>query len=99
MGKLVRDLIPDIIEHSGRVPRTRQLDTHEFELALAEKLVEEADEFRRAGRNERPEELADVFEVVSCLASSLGLTIKDVAALAADKRERRGGFADRIWLE
>lgn len=95
----MRDLIPDIIEASGRTPVTRELDAAEYESALLDKLFEEADEVRRADRSDRPDELADVFEVLSALAASLDLTMADIAELAADKRLRRGGFGGRVWLE
>ncbi|MDI9927408.1 nucleoside triphosphate pyrophosphohydrolase [Rhodococcus sp. IEGM 1341] len=99
MGKLVRDLIPSIIEASGRVPLFRTLDPVDYGKALIDKLFEEAREFRDAPPECRPEELADVLEVVRALAEHLGLTDAALDALAADKRSRRGGFQQRIWLE
>ncbi|MFI7171661.1 phosphoribosyl-ATP pyrophosphohydrolase [Rhodococcoides fascians] len=99
MGKLVRDLIPSIIEASGRVPRYRTLDHGEYEKALIDKLFEEAHEFNDATPDDRPEELADVLEVVRALAAHLNLTDADLDTVAADKRAVRGGFEHRIWLE
>ncbi|MDV7992001.1 nucleoside triphosphate pyrophosphohydrolase [Rhodococcus sp. IEGM 1374] len=99
MGKLVRDLIPSIIEASGRVPRYRTLDHDEYEKALIVKLFEEAREFHDATPEGRPEELADVLEVVRALAAHLNLTDADLDTVAADKRAERGGFEQRIWLE
>ncbi|OZC67263.1 phosphoribosyl-ATP pyrophosphohydrolase [Rhodococcus sp. 06-462-5] len=99
MGKLVRDLIPSIIEASGRVPKYRILETEDYGNALIDKLFEEAREFRDASTEGRPEELADVLEVVRALAAHLGLTNEALDTVAADKRSQRGGFEQRIWLE
>ena len=49
MGKLVRDVIPDIIRSAGRVAQVRSLDTADFRAALVDKLVEEVAELRAAG--------------------------------------------------
>lgn len=99
MGKLVRDLIPSIIEASGRVPKYRTLDHGEYGKALIDKLFEEAHEFQDATPENRPGELADVLEVVRALAAHLGLTDADLDTVAAAKRAERGGFEQRIWLE
>ncbi|OZF45387.1 nucleoside triphosphate pyrophosphohydrolase [Rhodococcus sp. 14-1411-2a] len=99
MGKLVRDLIPSIIEASGRVPKYRTLEAEDYGNALINKLFEEAHEFRDATPKNRPEELADVLEVVRALAAHLGLSDEALDNLAVDKRAERGGFEQRIWLE
>lgn len=99
MGKLVRDLIPSIIEASGREPEYRTLNADEYEKALVDKLFEEAAEFKDATKEDRPEELADILEVVRALAAHMDLTPEALDHLAAEKREQRGSFADRIWLD
>ncbi|TFI42227.1 phosphoribosyl-ATP pyrophosphohydrolase [Rhodococcus sp. 1R11] len=99
MEKLVRDLIPSIIEALGRVPKYRTLKAEDYGNALIDKLFEEAREFRYATPEVRPEELADVIEVVRALAAHLGLTDADLDNLAADKRVERSGFEQRFWLE
>lgn len=45
------------------------------------------------------EELADVLEVYIKLVKSLGLKTKDIEKAANSKRERNGGFEDKIFLE
>lgn len=99
MGKLVRDLIPSIIEASGRVSKYRTLEAEDYGNALIDKLFEEAREFRDATPEGRPEELSDVLEVVRALAAHLGLTDADLDTIAMAKRAERGGFEQRIWLE
>ncbi|MGU3435036.1 nucleoside triphosphate pyrophosphohydrolase [Actinomycetes bacterium M1A6_2h] len=99
MGKLVRDLIPDIITASGRVPSTRILDPGQYRDALFDKLFEEASELREAAELEKVEELADVYEVVRALAADLGITMSRLQDVAAQKRGSRGGFDRRVWLD
>ncbi|WP_411375740.1 nucleoside triphosphate pyrophosphohydrolase [Arthrobacter sp. MPF02] len=99
MGKLVRDRIPEIMTTAGLSPETRILDSAAYLDSLFAKLVEEAEELRDAAPPRRLEEAGDVLEVFTTLLAALGYSLSDVAAVAAEKREERGGFADRIWLE
>lgn len=98
-GKLVRDRIPEIIAADGRVPRTRVLGASEYQDALLAKLGEETEELRTAPAAERIGELADLQEVLDAVAHSYGYSRAEIDAAAARKRERRGGFNDRIWLD
>ena len=99
MGKLVRDLIPDLIERSGRTPQVRRLGEAEYVDALHRKLLEEAEELRAADPGSRLEEAADVYEVLLAIARTLDVDMATVAATADAKRAARGGFERRIWLE
>lgn len=99
MGKLVRDRIPAIMTSAGLTPDTRILDADAFRDSLFEKLVEEAKELRDASGPQQLEEAGDVLEVFTALLANLGYSFSDVAAVAAVKREERGGFSGRIWLE
>ncbi len=99
MGKLVRDLIPEIIRKNGGDPVTWQLSAEEILGALTAKLLEEADELRAAEPHEQLEEAADVYEVLRAIAGVLGVSMDDVVARADQKRTERGGFDQRIWLE
>lgn len=68
-GKLVRDLIPEIIRKSGRHAEVRYLSGAELVGALVAKLCEEAQGVRQAvdDRDLLVEELADLTEVISAL--------------------------------
>lgn len=97
-GKLVRDGIPDIIRGEGLNPRIHIATPEEFHRRLRDKLREEVAEFLAASRNEAPDELCDILEVVYALAAELGLTREHLEQLRLQKAARRGGFADRvIW--
>ncbi len=96
--KLVRDKIPDLISADGRTPVVEVLPASERQRALLEKLTEEAAEAVKASDEDLPEELADVVEVLRALASGLGLSWDDIMNLADDKRDRRGGFEQGLFL-
>jgi len=97
--KLVRDGIPRIIEAGRGQPVTRVLDRAEYLVALRAKLVEEAEEARSAPDKQLRSELADVLEVLQALAAAHGMSWEDVVAEAARKRDERGGFDQRVFLE
>jgi predicted house-cleaning noncanonical NTP pyrophosphatase (MazG superfamily) len=97
--KLVRDGIPRIIEADGGRPVTRVLDRAGYLAALRAKLIEEAEEARAASDRQLRSELADVLEVLRALAAAHGMSWEDVVAEAARKRDERGGFDQRIFLE
>ena len=97
--KLVRDGIPRIIEAGGSQPVTRVLDQAGYLAALRAKLIEEAEEAQAASDGQLRSELADVLEVLQALAAAQGLSWEDVIAEAARKRDERGGFDQRIFLE
>lgn len=98
-GKLVRDRIPEIIRSEGCHPVTRILDEAGYHQALLAKLTEEAHEAGHAAAADLPGELADVLEVLRALTAVAGVSWAQLLALADDKRNRRGGFDNRIFLE
>lgn len=94
-NKLVRDKIPQIIEASGKKAVTRVADDTEYLDCLRRKLSEEVQEYLTSGD---VEELADILEVVSALGRCAGASTDQLIGIAADKREARGGFDERILL-
>lgn len=99
-GKLVRDRIPEIIEESGRIARTRQLEPAERLPALLAKLQEETAELRSAGTvPQRIEEIADVLEVLKAIAADLDTPWIEIETVAGAKRAERGGFERGFWME
>jgi predicted house-cleaning noncanonical NTP pyrophosphatase (MazG superfamily) len=99
MGKLVRDRIPEIIERSGRQPKMVVLTEEEYAAALLAKLQEEVDELVAAPAEGRLEEAGDVYEVLLAIAAELGHSEADLHREARLKREARGAFIQRLWLE
>jgi len=94
--KLVRDLIPDIVEKAGKKPVTRFLsNTEEYLYYLDTKLAEEFGEYRENGDIE---ELVDMLEVIYGLAQAKGFSIEELESLRLKKRAKRGGFEQKIVL-
>ena len=95
-NKLVRDLIPQIIEKSGKKFDTHIVDSEEYGKLLEEKLQEEVTEYLE---DKNLEELADVLEVLVGLAGNLGYTEEELFEKRAKKKLERGGFKERVVLE
>ena len=96
MKKLVRDLIPRIIEKQNRTPICYIADDEEYRLSLKQKLKEEVDEFFEA---ESIEELADVLEVIEAIYPCFSWNKEEVEKARLEKKEKRGGFEKKIILE
>lgn len=98
--KLVRDRIPEIIRKKGGIPVTRILGEAEYLAELKKKIQEELSEYLSAETPEaRLEEMADIFEVVTALNEAEGRDIDAVIAVQKKKREERGSFQAKIFLE
>lgn len=95
-GKLVRDRIIDIIKSKGETPIYHTLSDEEYLKEPHKKLFEEANEFVEA---DDPEELADLLEVIYAIAKHKNIDMKQVEEERVKKRENRGGFEDKIYLE
>lgn len=92
-NKLVRDKIPEIIEENDEYSLTRTLNDKEYEKALYDKLLEEANEVINANKKEETEEeLADLLEVVRAIADFKNIDVSDVEKLRISKKKKRGGF-------
>lgn len=99
-NKLVRDRIPEIIkENNDGEAITRILSDEEYKKALEDKLYEEYQEVLDAKENDRIEELADMLEIMISLAKLENSSLEDIIEIAKNKRNKRGGFEKRIYLE
>ena len=94
-NKLVRDLIPDIIEASGGTCHTRILSDDEYMEMLDAKLDEELIEYHS---DQNIEELADLLELIRASAIARGYTLDELEAVRAEKARARGGFEKKIFL-
>lgn len=95
-NKLVRDKIPEIIEKSGKIAHCHILENEEYLAELDRKLNEECAEYQA---DKSIEEMADVLEVLYAIAEARGYSVEELERVRATKAEKRGGFADRIFLE
>ena len=94
-NKLVRDLIPDIIEESGNECRTRILSDDEYLKMLDAKLDEELSEYHQ---DQNIEELADLLELIQAATIARGYTLEELESVRAEKAKKRGGFEQKIFL-
>lgn len=93
--KLVRDKIPEFVKCTYR-----HLDDIDYELTLRNKLVEEATELKWAITTEEIiEECADVLEVMFAIMKYYDIDLCKVLQKQTFKREEKGGFENRIFLE
>ena len=94
-NKLVRDLIPEVIEASGNKCRTRVLSDEEYLEMLDTKLDEELAEYHK---DQNIEELADLLELIRAAAVARGYTLDELEAARTEKAKERGGFEKKILL-
>lgn len=101
-NKLVRDKIPEIIKaDQGRAPKTRVLANEEFIVELLKKLKEEAKELAEVKDN-KPElikEIGDVYEVIDAIIEYYNLDREGIMKLKNERKQKRGGFKKKIFLE
>jgi len=95
-NKLVRDKIPEIINKKGETSIIHRASDDEYAKKLREKLNEEVLEFLESNK---PEELADIIEVVHALGESLNFDKDKLESLRLKKAEERGSFKDKIILD
>lgn len=103
-NKLVRDKIPEIIKQSGKKPNYRVItDRNELLKLLADKIIEEANEFKNAidGNGDYLEELLDIVCVVNkidslCISEE---NVTEVLDKEYKKDNEKGTFKNHIFLE
>jgi predicted house-cleaning noncanonical NTP pyrophosphatase (MazG superfamily) len=95
--KAVRDKIPDIIKADGQNPIFEQVSKESFLSLLVAKLNEERLEYIASGGN--VDELADMLEVIYAIGMIHGYQPEELELIRKTKRETRGGFEQRIYLQ
>lgn len=96
-NKLVRDKIVDNINgQDGKNATYRILGDDEYLYELNKKIIEEANEFVEAND---AEELADLMEVIETIIKVKNLTWDEVRKIQMEKKEKKGGFDNKIYLE
>ena len=100
-NKLVRDNIPEIIRADGENPKIKILQDEEYKKELLKKLVEEAAEAAAAGgsKKELMKEIGDIEEVIGAIINGYGLDKSEIEKLRAERKQSRGGFDKKIFLE
>jgi len=102
-GKLVRDNVPDIIRANGDMPNVRIMQQDEYRRELLYKLIEEAEEVRKAGYDpdgiEFVTEIADLREVLDAVLKEFGIDEVLVQKIQDERRAKRGAFTKKYFLE
>ena len=94
--KLIRDRIPEIIEHSGKKCIVEVMDDDTYLQYLDQKLNEELAEYQA---DKSLEELADLLEVMYAVAVARGYSVEELESVRKEKAEKRGGFEKRLRLK
>lgn len=94
-NKLVRDLIPNIIEKSGKNLLTETLSDENFLIKLNEKLNEEIQEYNESNE---VEELADIIEVIYAILNVRKISKKHLDKIRVDKAHKNGKFLKKVLL-
>lgn len=98
-NKLVRDLIPNIIELDGKTCVTYRLDDTQYIAEVNKKMHEELAEYEGAmTSDDAVEELTDLLELIYAAAKFHGVSVEELEAVRAEKAVKRGGFEERIFL-
>lgn len=97
-NKLVRDRIPEIIQAAGGRCEITTLTGSDYQQALRQKLIEEAQEAATADPPALISELADLLEVVDAVMTAYHISRDDVLAQQQHRRQERGGFEKCLWL-
>lgn len=100
-NKLVRDRIPEIIKRDNKLPKIRTLDSEEYKLELLKKLLEESNEVLEAkdNKDDLMKEFGDLLEVIDSSIKAFDLNLADILILKEKRKEDRGGFDKKIFLE
>ncbi|MBK3497406.1 nucleoside triphosphate pyrophosphohydrolase [Viridibacillus sp. YIM B01967] len=98
-NKLVRDLIPEVIEKNGKNCTTRILAPEDHLTEIKLKMQEEALEFKDAEeQKDAVEELADILELVHAALAVYEVTYEELEQVRLEKKVKRGGFSEGIYL-
>jgi predicted house-cleaning noncanonical NTP pyrophosphatase (MazG superfamily) len=98
--KLIRDKIPKIVEKKGKqVKIKRSTSDEEFFDFLLKKVVEESIELQHSKEHgNTQEEIADVIEIIDTILRLKGWSKEDINTIQKEKREKNGGFEERLIM-
>lgn len=97
-NKLIRDRIPEIIRQAGRECEVKTMSGADYQQALLDKLIEEAQEAAQGHSDNLMEELADIYEVIDTILTDLEIDKDLVLARQKQKRQEKGGFTKKLRL-
>jgi predicted house-cleaning noncanonical NTP pyrophosphatase (MazG superfamily) len=98
LDKLVRDKLPEEQQKHGGHMEVRILTDEEYIQALIAKFQEEAAEIDTGNPDKALKELADLQEIIDCLAAALGKDKTAVLEAQEKKRQESGSFKARQYV-
>lgn len=102
-GRFVRDkTVPEYkVDDSILAIDYHKLNPLEYKQALVDKLHEEADEIpvQDMADDEVVAELADTYDVLRALMDAYGVSNEMIKVASEKKAQKRGGFAERDYIE
>ena len=88
-----------MIDNNQEVRGNKRLNDNEFNKGDKEGL-EEVEEMKNVkSKDELKYELADVYEVLDYIKNTLNISDSEIAKLKEQKREKNGGFDERMYIE
>jgi len=100
LNKLVRNKDLDCFKADNVVTHHRVITGNEFQQALKNKLVEEAQEVHDTQDiNEITSELADIFDAAANLCKTYNIDMKDIERIQKEKSDKRGNYEKGIFIE
>lgn len=96
MTKLIRDKIPAIMAAKWEIANTYIASDEEYWERLKDKLIEEAQEVIE--ETNITEELADLLEVIHAICISRWISLEEIENIRQEKKNKRGGFEEKIIL-
>ena len=98
-NKLVRDKIVENIKKSGDTPQYKILSDAEYIKELKRKLIEECNEIANSSKNNLPEEIADIQDIIDSIIYSFKISNKDIKGIQSQKRKKSGSLKKKIYIE
>jgi len=95
-NKLVRDKTSEYIRKKGQNPKTHIANDAEYWQKLKDKLIEEAEEFKK---DESIEEFTDLLEVTDAIAEYKKFDRIEIEKVKNKKADERGKFREKIILD
>ena len=94
-NKLVRDNIVDIIKSEGKSAQYKVLSDSDYKNALLDKLIEEANEFKK---EQNIEEFCDVLEVLEAIKNEYKFLKRNIEETKNKKAILKGKFNKKLFL-
>ena len=102
-NKLVRDKIPEVCKLKGIICKTEIINGDRLQLALVDKIKEEAEEvcdaINRKDREKIIEEIADLYEVIDAIVDFHKLDYDKIEQIRAEKEIEKGAFRKGLFLK